>query len=123
MVKKILKFSSLLKKGVLVYIAFQKYQQWTEEVEDLVIEALSILYSVCIKPISLTLSEALQGHINLQSIQRLNFVKEVSYLWGKPMHTQQVLNQLFCNRGGGVTTTRLVLGTLSVNKPMLYRLS
>lgn len=55
----------------------QKYQQWTEEVEDLVTEALSVLYSVCNKPMSLNLSEALQGHIDLQNVQQLDFVKEI----------------------------------------------
>lgn len=55
----------------------QKYQKWTEEVEDLVTEALSVLYSVCNKPMSLNLSEALQGHIDLQNVQQLDFVKEI----------------------------------------------
>lgn len=55
----------------------QKYRQSAKEMEDLVIEALTALFSVCNKPISLTISEALQGHINLQSVQLLDFVKEI----------------------------------------------
>ena len=48
------------------------------EIEDLVTEALSVVHSFSGKPVSLIVSEAVQGHICQQNIQQLDFIEYVS---------------------------------------------
>lgn len=48
------------------------------EIEDLVTEALSVVHSFSGKPVSLIVSEAVQGHICQQNIQQLDFIENVS---------------------------------------------
>lgn len=78
-----LEVSQFIKKGLLiksaialVLFAFQKHQQLAEETEKLVSDALFELYWD-FKPITLTLNEALQEHLNIKNVQKLEFVKEV----------------------------------------------
>lgn len=80
-----LEVSQFIKKGLLiksaialVLFAFQKHQQLAEETEKLVSDALFELYwDSNTGTITLTLSEALQEHLNIKNVQNLEFVKEV----------------------------------------------